>query len=190
MSEKFCDRGPTRTFLQKIAPKSCIGRGGGRGRGGLGGGRDPPPMVVRQSRGGGGRKKFLLPAHSFFFRGVFPRGGGGLRKKNLRENFFRTPKPEISLTLPHLFGFGRCKEGIFQGNHGYFSRYGWYLCLRAQRPPICSGCSAAPHPSLLSAGSLQPCKQQSVDCESLSPTQGATQQSVDCESLTPTQGAT
>ena len=32
--------------------------------------------------------------------------------------------------------------------------------------------------------------QQSVDCESLTPTQGATQQSVDCESLTPTQGAT
>ena len=31
---------------------------------------------------------------------------------------------------------------------------------------------------------------QSVDCESLTPTQGATQQSVDCESLTPTQGAT
>ena len=32
--------------------------------------------------------------------------------------------------------------------------------------------------------------QQSLDCESLTPTQGATQQSVDCESLTPTQGAT
>ena len=31
---------------------------------------------------------------------------------------------------------------------------------------------------------------QNVDCESLSPTRGATQQSVDCESLTPTQGAT
>ena len=29
----------------------------------------------------------------------------------------------------------------------------------------------------------------SVDCESLTPTRGATQQSVDCESLTPTQGA-
>ena len=33
-------------------------------------------------------------------------------------------------------------------------------------------------------------KQQSVDCESLTPTRGATQQSVDCESLTPTRGAT
>ena len=32
--------------------------------------------------------------------------------------------------------------------------------------------------------------QQSVHCESLTPTQGATHQSVDCESLTPTQGAT
>ena len=32
--------------------------------------------------------------------------------------------------------------------------------------------------------------QQSVDCKSLTPTQGATQQSVDCKSLTPTQGAT
>ena len=30
----------------------------------------------------------------------------------------------------------------------------------------------------------------SVDCKSLTPTQGATQQSVDCGSLTPTQGAT
>ena len=29
-----------------------------------------------------------------------------------------------------------------------------------------------------------------MDCESLTPTQGAAQQSVDCESLTPTQGAT
>ena len=32
--------------------------------------------------------------------------------------------------------------------------------------------------------------QQSMECESLTPTQGATQRSVDCESLTPTQGAT
>ena len=32
-------------------------------------------------------------------------------------------------------------------------------------------------------------KQQSVHCESLTPTRGATQQSVDCESLTPTRGA-
>ena len=32
--------------------------------------------------------------------------------------------------------------------------------------------------------------QQSVDCEPLTPTRGATQQSVDCESLTPTRGAT
>ena len=32
--------------------------------------------------------------------------------------------------------------------------------------------------------------QQSVDCESLTPTQGATQQSVDYEYLTPTRGAT
>ena len=32
--------------------------------------------------------------------------------------------------------------------------------------------------------------QQSVDCESLTPTRGATQKSVDCESLTPTRGAT
>ena len=31
---------------------------------------------------------------------------------------------------------------------------------------------------------------RSVDCESLTPTRGATQQSVDCESLTPTRGAT
>ena len=36
----------------------------------------------------------------------------------------------------------------------------------------------------------QPQQQQSMDCESLTPTQGATQQSMNCESLTPTQGAT
>ena len=42
----------------------------------------------------------------------------------------------------------------------------------------------------IDCGSLQPCKQQTVGYESLTPTQGATQQSVDCESLTPTQGAT
>ena len=87
-----------------------------------------------------------------FFSGCTPGGGGEYGKKNSREKFFRTPKPEISLSLPHVFGFGRCKEGIFQSNHGYFSRYGWCLCLRAQRPPVCSGCSAVPHPGLLSAG--------------------------------------
>ena len=114
----------------------------------------PTPWRFLQSRGGGGeKKKSPVPAYSFFFGGVPPEGGGGGgRKKNSRENFFRTPKPEISLSLPHVFGFGRCKEGIFQGNHGYFSRYGWYLCLRAQRPSVCSSCSAAPHPGLLLAG--------------------------------------
>ena len=84
------------------------------------------------------------------------RGHGGL------AHFFRTPKPEISLSLPHVFGFGRCKEGIFQGNHGYFSRYGWYLCLRAQRPAVCSGCSAAPHRGLLSAGKSSHIRQSAL----------------------------
>ena len=42
----------------------------------------------------------------------------------------------------------------------------------------------------LRTGSPRGATQQSVDCESLTPTQGATQQSVDCESLTPTRGAT
>ena len=50
------------------------------------------------------------------------------------------------------------------------------------------------HPYILvDCESLTPTQgatQQSLDCESLTPTQGATQQSVDCESLTPTQGAT
>ena len=89
----------------------------------------------------------------FFFWGVPPEGGGGggVMKKNSREKFSGPQNLKFSLSLPHVFGFGRCKEGIFQGNHGYFSRYGWYLCLRAQRPPVCSGCSAAPHPGLLSA---------------------------------------
>ena len=49
------------------------------------------------------------------------------------------------------------------------------------------------HPYILvDCESLTPTRgatQQSVDCESLTPTRGATQQSVDCESLTPTQGA-
>ena len=39
-------------------------------------------------------------------------------------------------------------------------------------------------------GECLPGAEQNVDCESLTPTQGATQQTVDCESLTPTQGAT
>ena len=95
-------------------------------------------------QGGGVQIKFPVLAYSFFFSGGTPGKGGGY-EKNSREKFFQTPKPEISLTLPHVFGFGRCKEGIFQGNHGYLSRYGWYLCLRAQRPPVCSGYNAAPH---------------------------------------------
>ena len=88
------------------------------------------------------------------FFGAYPqRGrGGGYGKKNWGENFLRTPKREISLSLPHVFGFGRCREGIFQGNHGYFSRYGWYFCFRAERPPVCSGYSAATHPCLLLEG--------------------------------------
>ena len=68
-----------------------------------------------------------------FFSGVPPEGRGARKKK-------RAQKPDISLT-----------ECIFQRNHGYFSPYGWYLSLRAQRPPVCSGCSAAPHSGLLSA---------------------------------------
>ena len=79
------------------------------------------------------------------------RGGGGYGKK-IAQKFFPTPKRDISLSLRHVFGFGRCKEGIFQSNHGYFSQDGCYLCLRAQRPPVCSGCSVAPHLGLLSAG--------------------------------------
>ena len=108
------------------------------------------PLCLCPSQGGG-RKKIPGTGVQLFFRGVPPEGEGGT-KKNSRKNFFRTPKSEISLSLPHVFGFGRCKEGIFQSNHAYFSRYGWCLCLRAQRPPVCSGCNAAPHPGLLSAG--------------------------------------
>ena len=51
----------------------------------------------------------------------------------------------------------------------------------------------APKEQSVDCESLTPTRgatQQSVDCESLTPTPGATQQSVDCESLTPTQGAT
>ena len=62
-----------------------------------------------QGGGGGVEKKVLVPAYSCFF------GGGGSKK--MHKICFRTPKPEISSTLPHLFGFGRCKEDIFQGNH-------------------------------------------------------------------------
>ena len=46
-------------------------------------------------QGGGVEKKFLVPAYNFFFGG-YPRRGRGVRKKNSRENFFRTRKPEIS----------------------------------------------------------------------------------------------
>ena len=61
--------------------------------------------------GGGGRKKNPGTGVQLFFR-----GGGGTKKK-LREILFWTPKAEIFSTLPHLFGFGRCKEDIFEGNH-------------------------------------------------------------------------
>ena len=94
--------------------------------------------VVR-TRGGGGRKKFLVPAYSYFFVGYPQRRGGGVAtKKNSREIFLRAPKPEISSTLPHLFGFGRCKEDIFKVTINVSSDMG------AQRPPVCSGCNAAP----------------------------------------------
>ena len=79
-------------------------------------------------------KNFLVPAHSLFFGGGPPEEGGEGPGKNLHQIFFRTPKPEICSTLPHLFRFGRCKEAIFQGNHWCFNGYGWYLCFRAQRP--------------------------------------------------------
>ena len=112
----------------------------------------PVPWCTRMGNLSQGRgiRKITGTGVQLFFRGVPPEGEGGT-KKNSRENFSRTPKPEVSLSLPHVFGFRRCKEGIFQSNHGYFSRYGWYFSLRAQRPPVCSGCSAAPHPRLLSA---------------------------------------
>ena len=100
---------------------------------------------------GGGVEKNSFYRRTIFWGGTPGVGGGGYEKK-MREEFFRTPKPEIFLTLRHVFGFGRCKEGIFQRNHGYLSRYGWYLRLRTQRPPVCSACSAAPHPGLLCAG--------------------------------------
>ena len=66
--------------------------------------------------GGGGEEKNSWYRRTAFFSGGTPRGGGGT-EKNSRENFFQAPKTEISSTLPHLFGFGRCKEDIFQGNH-------------------------------------------------------------------------
>ena len=61
----------------------------------------------------GGWRKNLGTGAQLFFRGLSPEGEGGT-KKNWRENFFGTPKPEIFLSLPHVFGFGRCKEGIFK----------------------------------------------------------------------------
>ena len=56
-----------------------------------------------------------------------------------------------------------------------------------------SSCVAAELQQGVDCESLTPtpgATQQSVDCESLTPTRGATQQSMDCESLTPTRGAT
>ena len=65
---------------------------------------------------GGGLEK-----NSWYWRtalpGVPPEERGWGTKKKSREIFFHTPKPEISSTLPHLFGFGRCKEDMFQGDH-------------------------------------------------------------------------
>ena len=107
-------------------------RGPDRGHGGPTGGGGMIPgrgLFFGRAKIRGGN---IWNGSQLFFRGVPPEGGGGTKKKFAK--FFRTPKPGISLSLPHVFGFGRCKEGIFQGKHGYFRRYGWYLCLRV---PCC-----------------------------------------------------
>ena len=59
-------------------------------------------------RGGGGDS--WSRRTSFLGRGYRRRGGGGTKKfaRNFFPQFFSGPeKPEISSTLPHLFGFGR-----------------------------------------------------------------------------------
>ena len=65
-------------------------------------------VTVRTGVGGGRVKKSWYRRTAFFW-GVPPEEEGG-RKKNWRENFFPTPKPEIFLSRPPMFGFGRCKE--------------------------------------------------------------------------------
>ena len=73
--------------------------------------------AVTLARGGGVEKKIPGTGVQLFLGGeIPPEEEGGEYKKNLHK-IFSTPKPEISSTLPHLFGFGRCKEDIFQDNH-------------------------------------------------------------------------
>ena len=92
-----------------------------------------------QNPWGGGRKKFLVPAYSFFFGGYPPKGGG--TNKKFARKIFRTPKAEISLTLPHVFGFGRCKEDIFQGNQcGGPALSPWLACPVGGQTGFCDPC--------------------------------------------------
>ena len=100
------------------------GKGGGQGAiettQGLCASADVVAMFIflffwKMHPGGGGVEKNSWYRRTALFSGGTPGGGGGgVRKK---FTFFRTPKPEISSTLPQLCGFGRCKENIFQGNH-------------------------------------------------------------------------
>ena len=74
-------------------------------------------MFGEDDLGGGGVEKISWYRRTAYFSGGIPGGGGGRYKEKVRAKFFLDPIPEICSTLPHLFGFGRCKEDSFQGNH-------------------------------------------------------------------------
>ena len=80
-------------------------------------------------------KIFLAPTYSFFFRGNPRGGGGGGGVQKNRKIFFRTPKPEISSTLTHLFGFGRCKEDIFKVTIDVSADMGG-ICVSGHKDPL------------------------------------------------------
>ena len=74
-------------------------------------------LCIIPGGGEGVEKNFPRTGVLLFIWEVPIKEGGGVRKKDSHEIFFGSPKPEISSTLPHLFGFGKCKDDVFQGNH-------------------------------------------------------------------------
>ena len=98
--------------------------------------------------------------------------------------------------VPSLCGDCIC-VGLGLGTHGFGFGHGggrMTFCKRngplTRLPKKTRKIAAQQSVDCKSLTPTQGATQQSVDCKSLTPTQGATQQSVDCESLTPTQGAT
>ena len=96
------------------------------------------------------RKKIPDTTVAFFFGG-YPRRGMGVRKKNLRENFSGPQKLKIFDFYHTFLNVEGARRIPFKVFIQILADMGG-ICVWARRPPVCSGCTAAPHPGLLSAG--------------------------------------